>query len=93
MKKVIFGFIATVMFSTVSFANTSTLEKEIDVKIDNQNVKVTENNKKEEAVCVETCSRVIGGVTYTTSAGNFLSSCEGALRRCEAKLDKLSTLK
>jgi hypothetical protein len=93
MKKVIFGFIATVMFSTVSFANTSTLEKEIDVKIDNQNVKVTENNKKEEAVCSVSCSRVIGGVTYTTEAGNFLSTCEGAAKRCEKKLDQLSTLK
>ncbi|WP_445452274.1 hypothetical protein [Flavobacterium sp. 25HG05S-40] len=84
MRKAIFGFIATAMFSTVSFANTPTLENEIDV--------TKENSKKVETVCSVTCSRVIGGVTYTTEAGNFLSTCEGAARRCEAKLDKLSTL-
>lgn len=83
MKKVIFGFIATAMFSTLSFANTPTLENEIDLK---------NENKKEGAVCTVTCSRVIGGVTYTTEAGNFLSTCEGAASRCEKKLDKLSVL-
>lgn len=90
MKKVIFGFIATAMFSTASFANTPTLENEIDLKKESQVVSVTNENK--ETVCTVTCSRVIGGVTYTAEAGNFLSTCEGASRRCEAKLDKLNTL-
>lgn len=90
MKKVIFGFIATAMFSTVSFANTPTLENEIDLKKENQTISVTNENK--ETVCSVTCSRVIGGVTYTAEAGNWFSTCEGASNRCEAKLDKLSVL-
>lgn len=80
------------MFSTVSFANTPTLENGIDLKNDNQATTIANENKKDDTVCTETCSRVIGGVTYTTSAGNWFSTCEGALSRCEAKLDKLNVL-
>lgn len=86
MKKVIFGFIATAMFSTVSFANTPALENEINLKKENQTITVTNENKKEETVCSATCSQTVGGVTYTTTAGNWFSSCERAERRCEEKL-------
>jgi hypothetical protein len=92
MKKVIFGFIATAMFSTVSFANTPTLENEIDLKKENKMVSKSSDEKKDETVCTVTCSRVIGGVTYTAEAGNWFSTCSGAASRCEKKLDQLSTL-
>ena len=96
MKKVIFGFIATAMFSTVSFANTPTLENEIDLKKENQAtiIKIENKEKSEsskaitnETLCVMTCSYDLGdGLVITASAGNFLMSCEKALSRC---LDKL----
>ena len=90
MKKVIFGFLATAMFSTLSFANTPTLENEIDVKNENQIEANKKETKKNETVCSVTCSRTIHGVTYTTEAGNWFSSCEGAAGRCEKKLDQIS---
>jgi hypothetical protein len=55
-------------------------------------IKINNKNIPEKIVCVATCSRVIGGVTYTAEAGNWFSTCEGAARRCERKLDKLNTL-
>ncbi|MEM0541268.1 hypothetical protein WFZ85_01445 [Flavobacterium sp. j3] len=98
MKKVIFGFIATAMFSTVSFANTPALENEINLKKENQIVTVENENKEEsesskaktnETLCVMTCSFDLGdGLVITASAGNFLMSCEKALSRCIDKLIK-----
>lgn len=90
MKKVIFSFIATAMFSAVSFANTPTLENEIEIKKENQVVSDKTDNKEKETVCTRSCSRVIAGVTYTTEAGNWFTSCETASERCEKKLDQLS---
>jgi hypothetical protein len=86
MKKVIFGFIATAMFSTVSFAITPALENQIILKKENQTIKIKNENKKEETECNATCSQTVGGITYTTTAGNWFSSCERAERRCEEKL-------
>jgi len=92
MKKLIFGFIAMASFTTASFANTSTLKNEIVLNKEIQKVTVTKESKEDEKVCTVSCSRVIGGVTYTATAGNFLSTCEGASARCEKKLDQLNTL-
>ena len=72
------------------FCKHTDIRKRNYLKKESQVVSVTNENK--ETVCTVTCSRVIGGVTYTAEAGNFLSTCEGASRRCEAKLDKLNTL-
>lgn len=48
------------------------------------------NEVKEENIpCRVTCVRTVGDVQYVTSAGNFLSSCERAARRCQEKLDQI----
>jgi hypothetical protein len=90
MKKVIFSVIATGMFSTISFANTPTLENEIDLKKENQATTITNDEKKENTVCVITCSTTVNGVTYTTSAGNWFTSCNSAGNQCLRKLGELS---
>lgn len=85
MKKVIFGFIATTMFSIVGFANTPTLEKTTELKKESI-MPLDKKGKEKGTICSTTCSQTVGGVTYTTTAGNWFSSCERADRRCEEKL-------
>lgn len=87
MKKVIFGFIATAMFSAVSLANTPTLENEIDLKKENQATTVVNENKEDETVCTVTCTAVMAdGTVYTATAGNWFTSCSSAETKCKAKL-------
>lgn len=88
MKKVLFGLF--VLASSVSLANTPLAENELEIDILTYNLE--SEIADEDIICSTTCSRVIGGVTYTAEAGNWFSSCEGASDRCEKKLDKLSTL-
>ena len=86
MKKVFFGIIVTAMFSTLSFANTPALENEIILKKENQTIIEKSKNKNEETLCTVPCSQTVGGVTYTTTAGNWFSSCERAARKKKKKL-------
>ena len=91
MKKLLFSLL--LIASSFSFANTPIVENEIKLEGERQLFNLEcERDKNEEIICSTTCSRVIGGVTYTAEAGNWFSSCEGAAARCEKKLDKLSTL-
>lgn len=86
MKKSIFGFVATVMFSVVSFANTPTMDNEIDVKNEN-NIEKKSQTVKEETVVTVTCTAIMAdGTVYTATAGNWFSTTEGATARCKAKL-------
>ena len=88
MKKVIFSFLATAMFSSFSFANTPTLENEIDVKNENQIEANKKETKEDEAVCSVSCSITVNGVSFMAEAGNWFSSCERAGRVCVEKLEK-----
>jgi hypothetical protein len=92
MKKVIFGFVATAMFSTFSFANTPTLENEVVIKNENkvEAILVETDLEEDEIICTVTCSVTIDGITHTVSAGNWFSSCERAARRCNEKLLEIS---
>jgi hypothetical protein len=91
MKKIIFNFIVTALFSAVSYANTPTLENEIDIKSENQTLTIVNNQKEESTVCTITCSKTIDGVTYTTSSVGWLTSCNKAGNDCLIKLGKLTT--
>lgn len=44
---------------------------------------------EDDVVCTVTCSFTYNGITYTTSAGNWFSTCQGATRRCLGKLDSI----
>ena len=90
MKKVIFSFFTTVIISFASFANTPTLENDIEIKNENQievnTLKVNEVVKNDETVCTITCSDTYNGITYTATAGNWFTSCRQAASRCLEKL-------
>ncbi len=94
MKRVSLGLLTALTLSTIGFANASILKNETNPIKEKKNETQQKKEQKEEkeTFCTKQCSRVIGGVTYTTEAGNFLTSCETAQTRCEKKLDKLSTL-
>ena len=91
MKKVIFGFVATIMFSVNGFSNTPVIENEMKFENEksckNNNLTETKSGLN-ESICSTTCSRTVAGITFTTSAGNWFSSCERAERRCQEKLDQ-----
>lgn len=91
MKKVIFGFIATAMFTTVSFANSPTLENKVEVIKENQTVNPSIEKKEVETLCTWTCTAIMAdGTVYTATAGGFLTSCSNAEKQCKAKLfDKI----
>lgn len=81
MKKMIYGIIATVVFSFSSFAINPAFKRVNETK---------NTNQKKVKICTVTCSKTIHGVTYTTTAGNWFSSCDGASERCKKKLNQLS---
>ncbi|QMU63644.1 MAG: hypothetical protein GKR88_04660 [Flavobacteriaceae bacterium] len=90
MKNLFFAVL--MLFSLSTFASN---EKENDAKITNDTSKdVTisseSNTSNDSSLCRVSCTGTIstGGVTITitVSAGNFLSSCERASRRCQEKL-------
>lgn len=91
MKKLLFSLIVLV-FTGLCFANTPILEYETKFENEVQNFNFEIKKGEANIFCVWQCSRVIGGVTYTAEAGNFLSTCAGAAERCEKKLNKLSVL-
>ncbi len=86
-------FLTLVLLLTVSFVFASNgleksalIENSLNTKIDRlTNVIKTE---REKPLCSVSCSLSAGGVTFTATAGNFLSSCEGASRRCMRKLNR-----
>ncbi|WP_445452273.1 hypothetical protein [Flavobacterium sp. 25HG05S-40] len=90
MKKLIFGFIATTMFSLSSFANTPTTENKTDLQKENQTITIKNENNEDRDICTITCSKTVGGVTYTTSAGGWLTSCNTAGNQCLRKLGELT---
>lgn len=54
-------------------------------------IKKVEKAKEEAPTCSVSCSTKVTNssgltVTYTTSAGNFLTSCSSAITKCENKL-------
>lgn len=93
MKKIFFAFVATLLVSTLSFANSEPTKKETVEKKNQTTEKVTVNNAvsiEKDAVCTITCSTTVNGVTYTTSAGGWLTSCNSAGNQCLRKLGELS---
>lgn len=93
MKKVIFAFVATLLVSSASFANTELTKKDENEKkaksTQKEVVDYTKNAEK-DAVCTISCSTTVNGVTYTTSAGGWFTSCREAGNQCLRKLGELS---
>jgi hypothetical protein len=98
MKKIFFTFtfmlIGTFVFSNntklkIEFQNSSIINLN-GVKFSKssfkEDVKFFDNNFTNSSLCTVTCQINVGGVLFTASAGNFLSSCERAGRRCAEKL-------
>ncbi|MFY0632060.1 MAG: hypothetical protein JXR05_17000 [Flavobacteriaceae bacterium] len=88
MKKLFIAFCA--MFFVVSVVSATdgtdkTLPKKKSiVKIEkNEIIKKAESEK---TFCSVSCTMTHNGITYSTTAGNWFSTCEGAARRCEKKL-------
>lgn len=93
MKKIIFALMTSLFISSVSFANNELTNKNSVEKKNSTVEKTTENSKKDiekEAVCTISCSVTVNGVTYTTSAGGWLTSCKEAGNQCLRKLAELS---
>lgn len=94
MKKTIFAFIATLLISFVSFANTEpTINKELVKKEDvttKKSIVNSETSIDNEDVCTITCSTTENGVTYTATSGNWFTSCNTAGNDCLVKLAKLT---
>lgn len=76
--------------TSASFANTPTLENEIEVKNENQIEKTLvciEEENEEDTVCSVSCSMTLeDGTTVSATGGNWFSSCERATRRCLEKM-------
>ncbi len=84
MKKL---FLSVVLLLAVSFTFASNgIVKPIYVeKI--QTIKIINHPVKPK--CTVSCSVTVMGVTFTTTAGNWFSSCERAGMRCYAKLQRM----
>jgi hypothetical protein len=93
MKKTFFALMATLFISSLSYANNELAKKNSEEKKNSTIEKTIENRTKDsekEAVCTISCSVTVNGVTYTTSAGGWLTSCKEAGNQCLRKLAELS---
>ncbi len=91
MKKLFIALFA--MFFAVSVVSaTDSTEKTLPVKgksiVKNEKEKSVKKGESEKTLCTVSCSMTHNGITYTTTGGNWLSSCERASRRCAEKLRK-----
>lgn len=80
MKKIIFTGLCLVAGTCFTYAGNG-----------KSPIKKVENTKKDSPKCSATCSTQVTSstgvtVTYTTTAGNFLTSCSSAITKCENKL-------
>jgi len=98
MKKLFFA-LAFMLIGTYTFANNTKVKNEVQnssiiningitfSKSSNKdNVELLTNDNTKSPLCSVSCSVNVGGVVFSASAGNFLSSCERAGRRCAEKL-------
>ena len=81
MKKRVYSIGLFLLIASNSFAINP-------VKVNEK--KASQTKSKKEIVVTVTCSRTVNGVTWTTTAGNWFSTTEGANRRCESKLDAIT---
>ncbi|MCF6169278.1 hypothetical protein [Lutibacter sp.] len=88
-------FLTLLLLLTVSFVFASNgleksalIENSLNTKIDRL-TNVIKTEKREKPLCSISCTTTVAGVTYTASAGNFLSSCRGAASRCLRKLSRM----
>ncbi|QMU65195.1 MAG: hypothetical protein GKR88_13430 [Flavobacteriaceae bacterium] len=94
MKNVFFA-LAFMLVGTFAFANNTKVQNSSIININGitfsksstkDNVELSTNDNTKSSFCRVSCSVNIGGVEFSASAGNFLSSCERAGRRCAEKL-------
>lgn len=92
MKRLFIAFCAMLFVVSVVSASNG-LEKTLPTKgksiVKIENVKLVKKTEKETPFCTVTCSMTYHGVTYTTSGGNWFSSCRRAISRCDTKLNKI----
>ena len=97
MKKLFFA-LAFMLIGTFTFANNTKVKNEVQnssiiningitfSKSSNKdNVELLTNDNTKSPLCSVSCSVNVGGVVFSASAGNFLSSCERAGRICAEK--------
>lgn len=90
MKK-LFCLVAFALTAAFCFATTpvekekTSTEKVSKVESSKSHSNQTKDSTNEE-FCSVTCSTTINGVTFTASAGNFLSGCQRASRVCHQRL-------
>ncbi len=98
MKNVFFAM-ALMLIGTFAFANNSKTKNEVQnssiiningirfsKSFNKHNAELLANDNTKSPLCSVSCSVNVGGVVFSASAGNFLSSCERAGRRCAEKL-------
>jgi hypothetical protein len=92
MKKLFIAFSAMFFFVSVVSA-TNGLEKTLPVKkksiVKIENVNLVKKTEAVKTFCSVSCSITYQGVKYSTSGGNWFSSCERATRRCSEKLHQI----
>jgi hypothetical protein len=79
MKKMKKLFFTLTILMSFAFTNVSN---------DRSKVVLSETDINNKNFCTISCSRTVDGVTYTSSAGNWFSTCRGAWVRCREKLSK-----
>jgi len=100
MKNVFFA-LAFMLISSFTFANNTEVNNlftntssitingiTFSKSLVKENDKLCNENVTKLPFCRVSCSANIGGVTFSASGGNFLSSCERAGRRCAEKLGR-----
>jgi hypothetical protein len=99
MKKLFFA-LAFMLIGTFTFANNTKVKNEVQnssiiningitfyKSFNKDNAGLLTNDNTKSPLCRVSCSVNLGnGIVFSASAGNFLSSCERAGRRCAEKL-------